>query len=306
MKKIKDELVKKIYKSNLTQDELLFLLHILQISNNNGISNIHYIEISKNIYCSIPNFYKTIKSLVEKGFITIHKCSTCGRELTVKILNNDFNTKTKNKNYLDLNSKIFDIELLKNLRAGTIRFLLYLIFRINKQKSRVSAININKLTYKNISSICLELNISKRMIKEYIEELIKNKILIVHNKQDKNNNSFKIFEIKKDILETPTFIVTEQGVVVTKKENSAHRFYINIIKNLCRRNKLKYNELSLNDSATLLNQYFEIAKSKNRDIINVMATAFKHIKENLNSVVLHKIIKSIINNKLDNKLIMYC
>lgn len=304
MKKIKDTLVKKIYKSKLTQDELLFLIYIFQISNNNGISNIHYIEISKNIYCSISNFYKIIKSLVEKGFITIHKCSTCGREITVKILNNDFNT--KNKNYLDLNSKIFDIELLKNLRAGTIRFLLYLIFRINKQKSRVSAININKLIYKNISSMCIELNISNRMIKEYIEELIKNKILITHNKQDKNNKSFKIFEIKKDLLENPTYIVTEQGIVVTKKENSAHRFYINIIKNLCRRNKLKYNELALNDSATLLNQYYSIANSKNRDIINIVATAFKHIKESLNSVLLHKIIKSIINNKLENKLIMYC
>lgn len=305
MKKIKDELVKKIYKSNLTQDELLFLIHILQISNNNGVSNIHYIEISKTIYCSIPNFYKIIKSLVEKGFITIHKCSTCGREITVKILNNNFNIKNKNKDYLDLNSKIFDIEVLRNLRAGAIRVLLYLIFRINKQKSRVSSLNINKLKYKNILSICLELNITKRMIKEYLDELVKNKILIIHNKNDKNNKSFKLFEINRDLLDIPTFKVTEKGIITTKKENSAHRFYINIIKNLCRRNKLKYNELNLNDSATLLNQYFEIAKSKNRDIINIMTTAFKHIKDSLNSIILHKIIKSLINNNLDNKLIMY-
>lgn len=305
MKKIKDMLVREIYTSNLTQDELLLLIHLFQISSISGVSNIHYKEISKNIYCSIPNFYNVIRKLKLKNFIDIYKRSICGREITVKILNNDYITRDKNRNYLDLNSKIFDMEILKNLRAGTIRVLLYLIFRINKQKSRVSSANINKLIYKNISSICSELKITNRMLKEYLDELIKNKILIIHNKTDKNNKSFKLFEINNDLLEVPTFKVTEKCIVITKKENSAHRFYINIVKNLCRRNKLNYNEINLNDSATLLNQYFEIAKLKKKNIINIMTTAFKHIKENLNSIILHKIIKALINNKLDNKLIVY-
>ena len=305
MKKIEDKLVKKIYKSNLTQDELLFLLHIAKICNNKGITNIHYLEISKNIYCSVPNFYKIIKTLSDKGFISIKKCSSCGREITIKMINNDFNIKNKYKNYLDLNSKIFDMEILKDLRAGSIRVLLYLIFRINKQKSRVNSLNINKLTYKNINSICNELNITKRMLTQYIAELIKFKILIVHNKNDKNNKSFKIFEINKDLLEAPIFNVTEKNVVITKKENSVHRFYINVIKNLCRRNKIKYNLLNLNDTATLLNQYYSLAKEKNKDILNLMATAFKSIKNELNSIVLHKILKTLINNNLKNKVIIY-
>ena len=49
MKKVKDELVKTIYKSNLTQDELLFLLHTFQISNINGVANIYYKNIANII-----------------------------------------------------------------------------------------------------------------------------------------------------------------------------------------------------------------------------------------------------------------
>ena len=305
MKKLKDILIKEIYRTNLAQDEILLLLHIASICNNNGVADIHYAEISKNIYCSVPNFYRVISSLQGKGFITIKKCSTCGREITVKMLNNNFNIKNKYKNYLDLNSKIFDMEILKNLKAGSIRVLLYLVFRIKKQKGRVNSININKLTYKNIESICNELNITKRMLKQYINELINNNLLIIHNKNDKNNKHFKIFEINKDLLEVPIIEVTEKSVIISKKENSAHRFYINIVKNLCRRNKVEYDTLNLNNTATLLNQYYKLALDKNKDILKLMVTAFKSIKEQLNSIVLHKILKTLLNNNLDNKLIIY-
>ena len=145
MKKIKDELIKKIYKSNLTQDELLFLMHIFQISNINGVCNIYYKDIANTINCSISNFYNVISNLKVKGFIDITKCNECKQEITIKVLNNNFNTKNKFKNYIDLNSRIFDIDLLKNLRSGSIKLLLYSIFRISKQKSRVNSNNYNKL-----------------------------------------------------------------------------------------------------------------------------------------------------------------
>ena len=305
MKKIKDELIKKIYKSNLTQDELLFLLNIFQISNINGVANIYYKDIANTIDCSISNFYNVISNLKIKGFIDITKCDDCKQEITIKVLNNNFNTKNKLKNYLDLNSKIFDIKLLKNLKAGSIKLLLYSIFRISKQKSRVNPNNYNKLIYKNIKSICSELNISERMLKEYFTELNKAKILNLSIKEDKNNKVFKLIEINSDLLVKPTIEITEKSKIVIKDENSIHRYYINIIKNFCRRKNITYTERNLNDVAILMNQYWQIAISKNKDIINIMRNVFNNIKNELNSIIVHKIIKALINNNFNNKYIIY-
>ena len=305
MKKIKDEIIKKIYKSKLTQDELLFLLHIFQISNVNGISNIYYKDIANTINCSISNFYNVISNLKIKGFIDITKCDECKQEIVIKVLNNNFNTKNKFKNYMDLNSKIFDIDLLKNIRAGSIQVLLYSIFRISKQKSRVNDSNYNKLIYKNIKSICLELNISERMLKEYFNELNKANILNISIKQDKNNKNFKLIEINKDLLNKPTIEITEKSKTAIKPESSVHRYYTNILKNFCRRKKINYTERNLNDTAILMNQYWQISISKNKDIINIMRNVFNNIKDELNSVVVHKIIKALINNNFNNKYIIY-
>lgn len=305
MKKIKDELIKKIYKSNLTQDELLFLLHIFQISNINGVANIYYKDIANIINCSISNFYNVISNLKTKGFILITKCNECKQEITITILNNNFNTKNKLKNYIDLNSKIFDINLLKNLRAGSIQLLLYFIFRVNKQKSRVLSNNYNKLTYKNIKSICLELGISERMLKDYFNELSKSKILNISTKQDKNNKVFRLIEMNSNLLSKPTIEITEDSKTITKTENSVHRYYTNILKNFCRRKKINYTERNLNDVAILMNQYWQIAISKNKDIENIMRNVFNNLKDELNSIVVHKIIKYLINNNFNNKLIVY-
>lgn len=305
MKKIKDELIKKIYKSNLTQDELLFLLHMFQISNVNGVANIYYKDIANIINCSISNFYNVISNLKTKGFINVNKCSECKQEITITILNNNFNTKNKLKNYIDLNSKIFDINLLKNLRAGSIQLLLYFIFRVNKQKSRVLSNNCNKLTYKNIKSVCLELGISERMLKDYFNELSKSKILNISTKQDKNNKVFRLIEINSDLLIKPTIEITENSKTITKTENSVHRYYTNILKNFCRRKKINYTERNLNDVAILMNQYWQIAISKNKDIENIIRNVFNNLKDELNSIVVHKIIKYLINNNFNNKLIVY-
>lgn len=305
MKKIKDELIKKIYKSRLTQDELLFLLHIFQINNINGVANIYYKDIANIINCSISNFYNVVSNLKIKGFISITKCNECKQEITITTLNNNFNTTNKLKNYIDLNSKIFDINILKNLRAGSIQLLLYFIFRVNKQKSRVLSNNCNKLTYKNIKSICLELGISERMLKDYFNELSKSKILNIYTKQDKNNKVFRLIEINSDLLSKPTIEITEKSKTVTKTENSLHRYYTNILKNFCRRKKVNYTERNLNDVAILMNQYWKIAISKNKDIENIMRNVFNNLKDELNSIVVHKIIKYLINNNFNNKLIVY-
>lgn len=305
MKKIKDELIKKIYKSNLTQDELLFLLHIFQISNNNSVANIYYKDMANTINCSISNFYNVISNLKIKGFIDITKCSECKQEITVSIIGNSFNTKNKFKNYMDLNSKIFDIDLLKNLRVGAIRILLYLLFRISKQRSRISTDNANKLEYKNIQSICLEVGITKRMFNEYFKELEKANILNLSIKQDKFNKEFKLISINNDLLAKPTIEITEKSKTVVKAENSVHRYYTNIIKNFCRRKKVTYTERNLNDVAILMNQYWQIAISKNKDIVNIVGNVFNNIKNELNSIIVHKIIKALINNNFNNKYIIY-
>lgn len=305
MKKIKDELIKKIYKADLSQDELLFLIYINQVNNNNSVANIHYKDVSSILYCSISHFYNIISSLEFKGFIKISKCSECKQEITVVVLNNNFNTKSKFKNYLDLNSKIFDIELLNKLKAGSIRCLLYFIFRINKQRSRVSKDDFNELIYRDTKSICKELNITERMLKVYIKELIKEKILNVSIKKDKNNKSFKLIKIDRFLFLKPLIEIAEKSKIVSREENSAHRYYLNIIKNYCRRKKLKYNDFNLHNTAILMNQYYQIATDRKKDILTIIRNVFNNLKEELNSISVHTIIKHLLNTTTDDKLIVY-
>lgn len=305
MKKLKDELIKKLYKQNMAQDELLFLLHIFQICNKNGVANIYYKDISNDIYCSVPNFYRVISNLSNKGLITIKKCSEYKQEITVSVLDNNFNTKSKIRNYIDLNSKVFDIEILKNFRAGAIRLLLYLIFRVCKQKGTIKNDSFNSLKYRNIEAICLEMGITKRMLFQYFKDLEKANILNISLKTDKNNKVFKLISINSSLLEKPTIEVTEKSKTVTVQENSAHRYYTNIVKNLCRRKQISYDTRNLNDTAILMNQYWQIAVSKKKDILDIIRNVFNNITNQLNSIVVHKIIKALINNNLDNKLIVY-
>ena len=98
---------------------------------------------------------------------------------------------------------------------------------------------------------------------------------------------------------------TKKSKTVTIKENSVHRYYTNIIKNLCRRKNINYDERNLNDTAILMNQYWQIAISKNKDILDIMRNVFNNLKDKLNSIIVHNIIKSLINNNFNNKLIVY-
>ncbi len=304
MKKINDRLVKKLYKEELAKDELLLLMYLIQCSNKNGFAHIYYKEVAKSIDCCQSNFYRVLSSLKYKLLIDYDKNKECRQEISVQFIDNDFDFEQLTS-YLDVNSKIFDMDILRNLRAGAIRTLLYFVFRMNKQRKVVDFNNTNKLTYKNFKAMSIELNITERMLKEYLKELKANKILNIIIKKDKNDKSFKIIEIFNDLLNKPKIQVTEKGVVIEKEENSAHRYYKNIVVNLCRRHKLSYTELDLNDTVMVMNQYWDIANKKNKDIVKLITVAFKSIKDKLNSIIIHNIIKSLLNHNMNNKIITY-
>ena len=304
MKKLNDKLVKKLYKLDLAKDELLLLMYVIQCSNKNGFAHIHYKEVAKVIGCCQSNVYRVLSSLKYKLLIDNNKNKECRQEISVKFIDNDFDFEQLTS-YLDVNFKVFDMDILRNLRAGSIRTLLYFVFRMNKQRKVVDFNNTNKLTYNNFKAMSRELNITERMLKEYFKELKENQILNIVIKKDKNNKSFKIIEIFNDLLNKPKIQVTEKGVVIEKEENSAHRYYKNIVVNLCRRHKLSYTELDLNDTAMLMNQYWAIANKKDKDIVKLITVAFKSIKDKLNSIIIHNVIKSLLNHNMNNKIIAY-
>ena len=304
MKKINDKLVKKLYKLDLAKDELLLLMYVIQCSDKNGVTDVHYKEVAKAIGCCQSNVYRVISSLKNRLIIDNSKNKECRQEIAINFIGNKFDFEEL-INYLDVNSKVFDMDILRNLRAGAIRTLLYFVFRMNKQKKLVDFNNTNKLTYKNFKAMSRELNITERMLKEYFKELKENQILNIVIKKDKNNKSFKIIEIFNDLLDKPKIQVTEKGVVIEKEENSAHRYYKNIVVNLCRRHKLSYTELDLNDTAMLMNQYWAIANKKDKDIVKLITVAFKSIKDKLNSIIIHNVIKSLLKHNMNNKIIAY-
>lgn len=309
MRKIKDKLVKEIYKTELSRLEILCLLNLIDKSNERGIAKgIYYKDISKEIDCSVAQYYNLLSSLKEMRFIDFNKSDDFRADNDITILGNNFAEDGYN-NYIDINIDLFKNEKFKRLRAGAMRTVLYLVFRIKKQKYDDTSVYFNeknRLLYNKYTVISKQIGITVRMLKSYVNELISNKIISLGRKIDVRTKKYDIITLSKKILAKVTHIITQKGSKTKVTEHEMHSHYKHFIKTLCRRKKIKADEINIDDTAMLMKQYKSAGEKNNKDIYNVIKNAFNLIENNiLDSKFIHYVVKSLIKLDYASNVVLY-
>ncbi|WP_455938316.1 hypothetical protein [Gemella morbillorum] len=311
MLQIKDKLIQKIYSSDLTKCEIIALIELIKISDEEGITNVYYKEMVEAIGCNTATFYNAIRSLQEKGFIEYKKDDKFKKEIVVGICDNNF--KYDPYRYVRMDNVFFCEGMYKNLCAGGIKVMLYLLFRVYKQKFTPELNSAdhekNRMFYKNTyRSIADQLGITNlRRLKEYIKVLIKSKMIVLGEHIDVNNRKYDIITVSKSILKNHLEKITEKGKKVEQKVTYKQLHFRNCIKNFCRRNKIEItNRSNLNDTAVLMGQYINQAQKDNKDIYILINTAIKKLKDNiLESKNVHFILKALIKKDYNKSVMVY-
>lgn len=311
MQKIKDTLIKRLFKYNLTKYQFLVMLELIQISNEQGRVNVYYKDIIKNINCSNATFYNAINELEELGFITKEKNDIYKAEIDITICDNNFSEKYTN--YVKTNIAFFSNKIYKRLCAGAIRTFLYLLFRVMKARySHDISCELhkkNKLKFNECYiSIAKSIGITKRMLKKYLSDLLRNKIISIGlEKMEFAKRKHDVITVAHSILANATIEVTEKGKPVTKTEPTLHTHFKHFIKNICRRKHIDTgNEKDIDDTAILMTQYNNIASKQGKDIYSILTSALSQFAEQiLDSKRVHYIVKSIINKDYNETIIVY-
>lgn len=324
MQKVKDTILKKLYQANLSNYEQLIYQYLIFIADEKGqVKGVYYKEICEYVKCSIAQYYNCIANLETYGLVKIKRIGT-GAEWNIEVLNNSFDKEDNYKDFCDLNISLFEKKEYFELRAGARRVLMYLVFRVIKQKYltqkklNIKNSNSNSLCYaleKNKSEVHMlevmskEIGIQVRMCKEYLKELKSTKYISIGLCIDINGKNYDVITLLADNLKIPDVEATEKGVVKSKKKGSLHMHIIHTVKYLCRIYKLKYDLLNLTDVALLILQYKNKAMNVGKNIYEVIKTSLSAYKkegnENLSSYIVHSILKNVISKDYTNSLLIY-
>lgn len=116
--------------------------------------------------------------------------------MTIGIVDNNFEVSTKQSGYIKLNKEFFCNSLYKELCAGEIRVMLYLMFKIDKVSySQNVELKFYGNNYKNIAK---QLDITERMAKKYIKGLLSKKFINIE--EDKVKGYISVGMSTKEIL----------------------------------------------------------------------------------------------------------
>lgn len=322
MYKVKDSFVQKFYKSNLSNYEQCILLELAFRCNEQGeVKGVYYKDIIEEIGCSTAQFYNVLESLESKELIIADKSNYYG-DWNIIVLSNNFEQEKispdKYSKFSNLNFKLFDSKEFKQLKAGARRVLLYIIFRVLKQKYNEDNKGFdenkkNKLRYSakisKYKTIAKEIGISERACKEYINELIGLKFIHVGNNIDINKKQFDVITLLAAGLKAPSIESTSKGKISPQKRSYLHKHLIHFVKTLCRRYKLITDSLNLVNTSVLIQQYKNIAKKKGKDIYNIVLNAIKSSKSltssELSSITVHAIVRELINKDYTESILVY-
>lgn len=298
MLKIKDCLLREIYKSNLTKNQIKILIYIILRSDENGLIKIHH-DMKKELNISNGSFYNSLLELERYNFISRKKC---GSEIEIKINGNDFSQPGA---YTKLNTSFFTSEEYLKLSAGEIKTYLFTYFQIAKKKGLEDSNDKNR--YKAIKkdtygSISKNINISIRMVKHHLNKLIKKGFLhfvskCIYNKP--KNAKLDVLTMASKYLQGDIRKVSEKGKYEDIRVGNDTLYNEHIIKNMCRKYKISTSEQDIVDASMLVRQYKNKALELDTDIIYVLKKSVEHFKvtyDKLNSKLLHRIIR----NELDS------
>lgn len=279
MNKIKYDLLKTIiYDTKLTNDEINMLIYLAKVCDELGtVEGVYYQEYCNDYNISYSQFYKLLKNLENKGYICVEKMYK--EDLDITLLNNsfiepgeDYEPVAVYKDYLNLNMKIFEkksgfFELKSNAKKMLLHILVQGInnaARANKNrkfdegKAYAKIFRVSGRIYNTYANI---LNVSKRMIKMYFED-IKKWLSFFSNK----DISRDILTVKEEEIKKPDIQVTEHKEIILKKKTDRFDSDLLFIKKHCRRYKIEVDGQALCDTAMLVSQYQNKTKQVKHDI----------------------------------------
>lgn len=305
MLRIRDNLIKKLYKTDLSKFELVAMLELIKIADSEGNAQVHYKEMVQNIGCTIASFYNCINKLEEMEFLERYKNQEHKQEMVIGIYNNNFGQAADHRGYVKLNNKFFADSEYKVLSAGEIRVMLYLMFRTAKGAYDQDVESVfhdkNKMYYKdNYKSIAKQLGITRRMAKIYLKALLDRKLISIgEHEVERDKKKYDVITVAHKMLSVFTVQVTEKGKTKDKNITELQPHFSHCIKNFCRRlRKNVPNDIVLNDTAELIEQYRAIAEQKGKDIYKLIQSAIGSLRGDiLNSKTVHSILKVLLERE---------
>lgn len=307
MQKIKDSLLKALYRYSLSRLAFVILLDLVNFSDEKGRVSIYYKDIYALAHCSPAQFYNVLQDLEEVGIIHREKNSINKEEIVITIPGNDF-VKTGYSNYVDINTHFFVNRLYKDLKAGEIRLYLYIFFRVAKQKKNVhiQTENKSKLFYReSYKTLSDKVGMSLRMTRHYAKTLSNKGYVCVGEKINISNKKYDVITLNRPTTQAARISVMEHGIRQEIKPNPLHLHWTYFIHNLCRRHKITADTDSVNDAAVLIGQYRQKAVQKGRDIYNVVSNAMTSLAGQLDSRILHNIIRSLIDLDYNDSIVVF-
>lgn len=186
VQKIGLQLLEKITKKKLTNNEIDVLLHIARYQDNYGcVKGVYYKELCEELNISPQGFYDALKGLQDKEIIS-YKRGICDYDIVI-IGNSVSYTNNFTMGYISLALSIFQDVKFHELKAGAKLLVMHLIRENNIGKVNTEykerACSMQRLKDKFLNKFSTLFNVSKRTIKAYLESL--KPFMAIHMEEDR-------------------------------------------------------------------------------------------------------------------------
>lgn len=218
MRKLKNQIIKKLIHAKLTSEELNLLFWISRRQSADGVAaGLYYRDFMRDTGASDQAFYNALKSLEEKGFI--RKWKETYSDWTVIIIDNDFSYEAAyQEGYLNTGLSLFADQKFYSLKANEKVLLVYMLMLTGAISTK------RKNYYRRAASFYKEckavMGITERTLRSYLRTLR----LFLH-----------IGEDAEGIL----YIKPRKATVVTDRESENEVFAQQVTRMALRRNLIK-------------------------------------------------------------------
>lgn len=290
--KLKIDFVKRMFEADLTSKEFDFLMYLALRQDNKGVvRGVYYKAACEKIKMSYPEFYEVMRSLKEKGLISLEKNNRIDWDIT--LVDNRFDYDDAfSEGYLKVTC-MFENKSFLDMKAGA-KLLALDLLRLSAA-SRAS-VKIKKRTL--CEKYCKLLKVQNRMLWEYMKQI---------------RRFFAIY-LKDGLFYITPFKASRERAGIGSETDNCHEHFI---KAICRRNQVKEdreNKRNLKSVRELINQYKQLCFERGERIeriieysveasINMINRNIKKKKDWLRELrpkLIHRLIRQTL--KIDNML----
>lgn len=290
MNKMKRALIKKIVRNNkITSKEFDLLFLLCGKQNENGtVENVYYRDICSELECSKATFYNIINGLSDKGFVKKQPKTSPREDFNIILLDNDFSNdlvaiendddgnitkwKTLYRDYVETDYSFLYEKKFHDMPVGAKRMALYYLNIYHSKEFK----DIRKMWQpkhhlkRDKNGLSTILGVKPRSILHYYE-ILDDYIHLESNKFCSGNGHYEagkrdIVYIRKSFTGKVKRSFTERNVVKQKKIPVNFFADEHRVKTFCRKQKIGFDKLSLNDVTGFFNQYRKLFDCKVEEI----------------------------------------